>query len=164
MTDTCLFCALLVRWQLAEQSSYLSLCMWVSVSYFLFIIFISVSLSLNVGQGQKETEWQQDSDHQQCHHVWESYCLLLLYPIDTIWFRDSEHPYPLPAVDRNTFVGVHGHAIGDTFSLLCIVLLMWFNCVWLHVTSYRPARKMPLSRYLDWALYECAVSLQIAFQ
>ena len=46
--------------------------------------------------------------------------------IDATWFRDSEHPCHLSAVDGNPLVGstcVRGPATGDSFSLLCIVLL-----------------------------------------
>ena|SRR6218665_1393131 len=49
-----------------------------------------------------------------------------LYIIDMTCSRDSEHPRNLSAVNRNPLVGstcMCGPASGDSFSLLCLVLL-----------------------------------------
>ena len=46
---------------------------------------------------------------------------------DVAWSRDSEHLRHLSAVDRNPLAGstlASGPAIGDSFSLLCLALLI----------------------------------------
>src|SRR6218665_2012789 len=53
-------------------------------------------------------------------------CQKLLYPIDVIWFRDSEQPCHQSAVNgRNPLVGsmcMCGPAFGDSFGLLSLAL------------------------------------------
>ena len=53
---------------------------------------------------------------------------------------------------------VRGPASGDSFSLLCLVCKLTEH---IHLTSYRPAQRVPLRIYLAEALYEYLITLHI---